>query len=193
MVVIEFLKNLDSAVFIFLNGIHSAITDFLMLWISNKWIWIPLYIILIYVIIKREKYKAVLSIGIIILLVVITDFTSVYLFKELIQRLRPCHDPELINNIHLVGNSCGGKYGFVSSHAANHFALAVFLSRFFQNRRFSIFIYLWAVIIAYSRIYIGVHYPGDIIGGIILGTITGILFWKTYKYFYVKYLIINNK
>lgn len=191
--IIEFLTSIDSAVFLFLNGLHTAITDFLMLWVSNKWIWIPLYIILIYAILKREKNKGFLAIGFLILLVIITDLTSVHVFKELFQRLRPCHNPEIMESIHMVGDNCGGKFGFVSSHAANHFGLAVFLSRLFQNRKFSAFIYIWASIIAYSRIYIGVHYPGDVIGGIILGIIMGFIIWKLYKYFYIKYLVIKKR
>ena len=111
--------------------------------------------------------------------------------KNYFQRLRPCHEPTLEGLVHLVNNKCGGKFGFVSSHASNHFALAVFLSILYKNtyKYFPLLIFLWAAIIAYSRIYLGVHYPGDVIGGAISGILFGFIFGKIYLIIDGKYLM----
>ena len=187
---IEQLKQWDTGLFLFFNDKHNAFFDFVMYWASNKLVWIPLYIFLLYLLIKHFKLKSIwilLTIGILILC---TDQFSVGL-KNYFQRLRPCHEPALEGLVHLVNNHCGGKFGFVSSHASNHFALAIFLSLIFKNtyKYFTLLIILWAVIIAYSRIYLGVHYPGDVIGGAISGILFGFIFGKIYLIIDGKYLM----
>jgi undecaprenyl-diphosphatase len=116
------------------------------------------------------------------LVVTLADQISVHAFKEVFQRLRPCHNPELQDIVHLVNNKCGGQYGFVSSHAANTFAVAFFLKKLFAQKQFSIFIIFWAAIVSYSRIYLGVHFPLDVIGGAVLGTLIGIMVFYLYRY-----------
>jgi undecaprenyl-diphosphatase len=114
------------------------------------------------------------------LLIFMSDQISVHFFKEVFQRLRPCHEPDFIGMVHLVKGNCGGQFGFVSSHATNTFALAVFLS-FVLGKKFKYFIpliLLWAAVISYSRIYLGVHYPGDVIAGAILGASLGAIMGK---------------
>ena len=164
-----------------------------MYWASNKLIWIPLYLFFLYLLIKHFKLNSIwilLTIGILILC---TDQFSVGL-KNYFQRLRPCHEPTLEGLVHLVNNKCGGKFGFVSSHASNHFALAIFLSVIFRKtyKYFALSIFVWAALIAYSRVYLGVHYPGDIIGGAILGILLGLIFGKLYLALQRKYLL-NHK
>ncbi len=105
------------------------------------------------------------------LAVTVSDLTAVHLFKNVFLRLRPCHEPSIAGMVHLVNDHCGGKYGFISSHASNSFALATFLSLLLGKkiRLFTLLIMLWAILLSYSRVYLGVHYPGDVIVGAIWG------------------------
>jgi undecaprenyl-diphosphatase len=112
-----------------------------------------------------------------ILAITLSDQLSVIL-KNLAQRLRPCHEPALTGMVHLFNNECGGLYGFVSSHASNSFMVALLSLSFIKKRWFSVFIIFWALIVGYSRIYLGVHYPGDVLSGSILGGVVG---WGMYK------------
>lgn len=170
---LEFLNQLDTNLFLFLNGIHSPFWDQVMWAISGTKLWIPMYLLIIAYVIYKYKWKAIITLVFIALVVTLADQISVKAFKNVFERLRPCHNPALENIIHLVKNKCGGKYGFVSSHAANTFAVAVFLSNLFKNKNFSIFIFSWAVVVSYSRIYLGVHYPFDVMGGAVLGSLIG--------------------
>lgn len=186
---VESLKYWDSQLFLWLNDKHNEFFDIVMFWTSDKLIWIPLYIFFLYLIIKNFKSKSIwilLTIGILILC---ADQFSVGL-KNYFQRLRPCHEPAFEELVHLVKNKCGGKFSFVSSHASNHFAIATFLSILFKNtyKHFTLIIILWAAVIAYSRIYLGVHYPGDVIGGTILGILLGLFFGEIYLKVETKYL-----
>ncbi len=108
------------------------------------------------------------------------DQGSVKLFKDVFERLRPCHNPAIAELVHTINGKCGGKYGFVSSHATNSFALAVFCGFLFKRHyKYMLWLMLfWAAIVSYSRVYVGVHYPGDIIGGAVLGSLVGLfVFW----------------
>ena len=179
---IDKLLQFDTELFLFLNSLHSDFFDTTMWFISGKLSWLPLYAIIIFFIIKKFKKKSILIIASLILVIVFSDQISVHLFKDVFQRLRPCHNPQISNIVHIVNNHCGGKYGFVSSHAANTFALATFISYIFKNKYVSYSIFLWAAIVSYSRIYLGVHYPCDIIGGALLGIIIAIFFYKDYLF-----------
>ena len=177
---IEFLTYWDTQLFIFLNNIHSPFWDGIMWWISGTKSWIPLYIVIIAFIIYKQKKKSSLTLLFIAVVVFLSDQVSVHLFKEVFQRLRPCHTPELQDIVHLVKNKCGGQFGFVSSHATNTFSIATFLSLLFKNRNFTVFILIWATIVSYSRIYLGVHFPLDVIAGGILGSLIGYSIYKLY-------------
>lgn len=179
---LEYLNNLDTQLFTFLNGINSPFMDTVMFWISHKYTWVPLYAFFLYLIIKTYKWKSIFIILGVVLLIFMSDKISVF-FKDYFERFRPCHEPSLEGLVHIVKNKCGGKFGFVSSHAANSFALATFLSLIFKGKikYFPIILIAWASIVAYSRVYLGVHYPGDIICGALLGT--GIAF---FVYFVLK-------
>ncbi len=178
---IEALENIDKSLFELINSFHSHFFDSLMWWISYKYTWIPLYAVLLYFAIKHEKGKNIwLLLLMLLVTVVLTDQISVML-KNFFGRYRPCHNEILKHSVHLVKNHCGGLYGFVSSHAANSFGIAVFLSFLFANKKVTAILLVWAVIISYSRIYLGVHYPADIAGGALLGIITGSITFAVYS------------
>lgn len=175
---IDKLLQIDTNLFLFLNGLHAPFLDPIMVFFSGKLTWLPLYIILIFLMFRRFGWRAIWALLGVALVVTLADQTSVHLFKNVFERLRPCHNPEIKEFIHLAAGKCYGKYGFVSSHAANTFGVAVFLSLLFKRSWFSIFILSWAAIVSYSRIYLGVHYPGDIIFGGLLGAICGYACWN---------------
>ena len=187
---IEFLDGIDKSLFLFLNACHSDFWDPIMWWISGKSSWIFLYVLILVWLGVKHKWRILIIMLFVILLVTATDQISVHFFKNVFQRFRPCHNPELKQLVHLVHNHCGGKFGFVSSHAANTFGVAIFSSALIKNKYYKWFILLWAALVSYSRIYLGVHYPGDILGGALLGAGIGFLFARLYTLVESRYL--NN-
>lgn len=179
---IETLLSWDTQLFLFLNGLHSPFWDPIMLFASGKLTWLPLYALLIYLIARRHGWKTLWWLLAIAMVIVAADQISAGIFKNAFQRLRPCHTPDLQGLLHLVGK-CGGKFGFVSSHAANTFGVAAFLSLLFRNRWATYGLLFWAAFVSYSRIYLGVHFPGDVICGAILGAGIGISIWLPANYF----------
>jgi len=171
---LERIVEFDKQALLYCNSKHTPVWDNIMSWIAGETSWIPLYVILMIVIIYRERpYRFIITIVFIAITVALCDRTSV-LIKNLIERPRPSHDPEIANLVILVNNYKGGVYGFVSSHAANVFGAATFLTNQFKHYKWSFFLFAWAIIVSYSRIYQGVHYPLDIICGATLGVLIGI-------------------
>ncbi len=175
---LETINNWDTQLFLFFNGMHSPFWDSVMWWISDKINWIPLYIVLLGYMVYTFRRKAIWILLAVPVLILMSDQSSAHLFKETFERLRPCHQTHLAGMIHLVNDYCGGSYGFVSSHAANHFAIAFFTALWLRKQWYWIGILLWAALVSYSRIYLGVHFPGDILGGAALGIL---LAWGVYQ------------
>jgi len=184
---LEKIDAIDTSLFLWLNGHHSPVWDNIMWFISGKLQWVPLYLILIGYLIYKYKASSIYIIIAIAIAVTMADQLSVKAFKEVFQRLRPSNNPEISNLVHVVNNYRGGLYGFVSNHAANTFALAGFLSFLFKNRIFTFSIFIWALIVSYSRIYLGVHYPCDVLCGAFLGLLCGWLVYITYVFIHKKY------
>lgn len=173
---LETIKKLDSDAFLFFNGIHSPEWDGIFWLVSTKWIWIPLYLVLLNQLRVTYGNKALWQLIIAItLMIILSDQIASGLFKPFFQRLRPCYEPLLDGLVH-VPYGCGGKYGFVSSHASNSFAVATFawLCLGKLNPKWK-WLMLWASIVSYSRIYLGVHYPLDLIGGAVIGGLAAII------------------
>lgn len=172
------LVRLDQQLLLYLNSLNSPFWDEVMYAISGKLIWIPLYLAILIFLGIRYKRKFFVIFLFIILGITVADQTSVHLFKNVFQRLRPCHEPALEGLVHLVKGECGGLYGFVSSHATNSFYVALFSLLFIRKRWFTVMIIAWALVVGYSRIYLGVHYPGDVLCGSMLGALIG---WGIYR------------
>lgn len=186
------LQHLDQQLFLFLNSHNSPFWDTVMYAISGRVIWAPLYLAILLYLGFKYKRKFLIIIPFIIIAVTLADQVSVQLFKNIFMRLRPCHEPSLAGMVHLVKGECGGLYGFVSSHASNSFNVAFLSLMFIKKRWYTISIIIWASVIGYSRIYLGVHYPGDVVCGSMVGAFIG---WGLYKLYELtdKKILVNKK
>lgn len=170
----DFLQKIleyDTELFLNLNSYHNDFWDTIMLMITRKETWIPFFAAILYFVLKNHRGRRWMVVLFIALTILLSDQISV-LLKETIQRLRPVYNPEIESMVHNVLRK-GGLYGFVSSHAANSFALLAFMAKLFKNRSFNLLFLFWTIIFCYSRIYCGVHYPLDILGGAVLGFAIG--------------------
>jgi undecaprenyl-diphosphatase len=151
-----------------------------MYFISQKFVWIPFYAFLLFLLYKKYKFQTIYLLFLVLFLTVLSDQSTVF-FKNYFQRLRPCHNPEIIEMVHLVKNYCGGTYGFVSSHASNTFSLAVFIIFYlrYSYRWITVSLVLWASVVSYSRIYLGAHYPLDVLAGAVWGIFITLLIITT--------------
>jgi len=174
------IERIDQELFLFINSLNSPFFDQVMHAISGKLIWVPLYLAILIFLGFKYKRKFLVILIFIILAATLADQSSV-LVKNIVLRLRPCQQPSLSGMVHLVNGECGGLYSFVSSHATNSFDVALLSLLFIRKRWYTISILLWASIIGYSRIYLGVHFPGDVICGSMLGAFIGWGMYQLYK------------
>lgn len=175
MDLIQSLNLFDTGLLLFFNSMHNSFFDGFMYGFTQILVWVPLYISVIYVLIKTKKFDALWLILSLVLCVVICDQISSGIIKNTVQRLRPSHEPSLNGMVHLVNGYTGGRFGFVSSHAANTFGFALMSALLVRKRNFTVMIVVWSLINCYSRIYLGVHYPFDIAGGLLVGTLAALV------------------
>ncbi len=171
----ENINQLDTEIFIFLNGLGSPYLDVIMRAFSNKFLWIPLYLYLIYRIYDQKKSKFLIWLGIVILVVSCTDQITSNLMKPFFERLRPCKDP-LLSDVIAILDKCRGNFGFASGHAANSMGLAI-IYFLIERSIFSKGLIIWALVVGYSRIYLGMHYPGDVLVGWSVGILAALLIY----------------
>ena len=186
---LEQLLQYDKELFLFLNNLGSTTWDNVWLVITNKWSFVPMYVVLLVFIHKKLGMKSMwMAVLVIVLMIAFTDQIT-NLFKHTFQRPRPCREEALQELMRYIAPRCG-RYGFFSGHSSNSMAAAVFagllLRPFYKNLIFILL--LWSAIVAYSRIYVGVHYPLDIVCGLTFGALSGFMFYKLLLFLKKKYL-----
>lgn len=184
----DWLVEIDRKGFFQINhGMSNDLFDVLMPLMRNSLTWVPLYLFIISFVVINYKKKSVWWILFVALTVACTDLVGTQVFKYNFERLRPCNDPQLINFVRLVLGRCSGGYSFISNHAINHFGVATFfLFTFKPIFKYAWILLIWAGVIGFAQIYVGVHYPFDVLVGsllgILIGGITGKIFNKRFGF-----------
>lgn len=173
--------EIDRQLFLYLNGFYSDFRDTLMFFITRKESWLPLYLVIIFFIFKTYRAKGFAIVLILLAGIVVSDQVA-GVVKEFVQRVRPVYEPAIEDMVHNFFRK-GGKYGFYSAHASNSFLLLIFTSFIFKDRLYKYTMFVWALLICYSRIYLGEHYPLDILAGIAVGSLLGWMCFKLLMFF----------
>lgn len=180
------MNDLDKRWLLIVNQAHTPQLDHVMWFFSNRYVWIPLYVLLVVIVSIRLKKKAIPYLLILVALIIVSDQLASAVMKPLFQRLRPSHDPAVEQILHYVNNYKGGLYGFVSSHSMNVFALSFYFLFASSGavRWIGVLLFPWALMVAYSRVYLGVHYPSDVIVPIFISGVLAFAASEIYrKYF----------
>ena len=180
--------DIDLKILSIFNGSGSDFIDAVSLTLTSGVIWIPLYVALLYVIIKNSDtmLQIALTTGCALLCVAITSGVSELLVKPLVARLRPCNDPMIKLGINVIAGTCPKGYSFFSSHAANTFGLATYFSCLFRSRLLTVSLVLWSLVNCWTRLYLGVHYPSDIVCGLLFGALIGFSAYLFYRKIYLR-------
>lgn len=186
---LEQLIQYDTELFLYLNNLGTETWDGFWMAYTYKFNWIPFYALLMFLIYKHIGKKNMLILVLIVVAMVTFTDQITNLFKDGFERLRPCHNDAIVDVMRVVKERCGGRFGFFSGHASNSMAVAVFVGLMLRNKyKNLIFLLLfWAFAMAYSRIYIGVHYPLDIFCGMAFGGFSGFIFYKLALYLFNRF------
>jgi undecaprenyl-diphosphatase len=174
----DFIKNIDTEISVFINGLHCGILDFLMFHVTQLYCSCVIYaiIILVFVAVRKQQWwKDVLPLALALIIICVVIAAVI---KPAVARLRPCNTAELRNILHLVNGYCNESFSFLSSHAATGFTIATFVHASLRKKYISILIFLWAFAYSYSRIYLGVHFFGDVLCGVFFGIFCGKIIWN---------------
>lgn len=182
----------DKQLTLWLNSFHTTFADLFFYFSTSTIVWIPLFVMLIWLILLKQGGQGIVTIAFVALVVLFCDQISASIIKPLVERYRPTHDPVLQYMVHLVNGYRGGLYGFCSSHAANTFGVATFIALVMRHRGLSLALYAWALVSCYSRIYVGAHFIGDILVGAVLGMIIAKIAYEFYLRAALHFFVISH-
>lgn len=182
------LIDIDRSLLLFFNGSDSLFLDNLAVVLTSGFTWIPLYVILLYVVIKNNETmkQIMLAVGCVALCLLLSDGIADFIVKPMAARFRPSHEPAFKYVVDIVNGLRDTQYGFFSAHAANTFGIAVFFSLLIRSGKFTVAMIIWSLVNCWTRMYLGLHYPGDIIVGLLWGTVVGCTAYYVYLKSYLR-------